>query len=676
MNAKDLALALLVALCGLAAHAVSLGGEFVYDDFRFVEKNPSIHALAPVEFFTDPATASQEGGIQHDIYRPLRTLLFAAEYALFGVEPVGWHVVSLLLHLLNGMLLFVLLRSYVPSALAAAAGAVLFVVHPVTSESVAWVSSQGDLLAVTLMLGALLVFLRDGIGRTVGGTLLFALACFAKESALVLPALVFLQDLIVRSSGRDGAPSWRTTWTRAALGLVVIVVYFVLRQSVLPVLAQVPHVRGSAWGSLQAALAGLVWSAGALVLPRGFTFDAQIDIPFGFGEPAVVFGLGLLLSTILLGLYAIRTRRFVLAFAALGFLACLVPVSNVFVPLKAFVAERFLYPGLICVAAGVAAVLAALPARSRTVALGLFAVVLFVFTAQSARRDGVWHDEVSLWTAVKADRPTNPNAYQGLAFAYHREGRVKEAERAIDTYLSFNPIDGKAWMLRGDNFKAAAESLYLDPEPGVVSDVKERRNLARRSQIAAYREAWRLWNAFGERSRLSEAMVRGMLVDWKAAGEDLGDLGAQKRANDRLIELDGIDPSEREAVERGAGWSRRLARLAIALQAVDRDLTGRRESPAVRAQAMTDRAEVLRDVGLEPAQRNELLRPAVARAFVAMYREAAAQGVPVSPAWHVNAARSLAGIGQREAAMDILRIGLQRYPDDVNLATIMQQAGR
>jgi hypothetical protein len=141
-----------VLLGAFLAHAVATGHGFVYDDHRFVEHNPAIRSLAdPARFFTDPGTASAAQGVEPDVWRPLRTLAFALEYAAFGLAPRGWHVVNLLVHLLNAALVYrLLLRLLAPApappsgggagaVVAAAAGALLFAVHPVTVETVAWV---------------------------------------------------------------------------------------------------------------------------------------------------------------------------------------------------------------------------------------------------------------------------------------------------------------------------------------------------------------------------------------------------------------------------------------------------------------------------------------------------------------------------------------------------------
>src|SRR5262245_4360868 len=135
-----LALGIVLALTALA-YLPALRGELVYDDLRFVRDNPAIRSLANVpRFFSDPTTMSASE--DRDIYRPLRTLVFALEYQVAGDHPTLYHVVNLAWHLASAVALFLLLRAggwFSPLFTVLAVG--LFALHPGISEAVAWISS-------------------------------------------------------------------------------------------------------------------------------------------------------------------------------------------------------------------------------------------------------------------------------------------------------------------------------------------------------------------------------------------------------------------------------------------------------------------------------------------------------------------------------------------------------
>ncbi len=401
-----------VLLAGFLAHAVCLGHGFVYDDHRFVEQNAAIRSMAdPGRFFTDPGTASAAEGVEPDVWRPLRTLLFAVDHALFGLAPRGWHLLSLLVHLLNAALVYrLLLRCFAPSSpvgggtdasacVAAAAGASLFAVHPVTVEAVAWVSSRGDLVAWALGLFALLRSTRRGAGATATVVVLGALACLAKESAVVLFALAAPAGRAAR--GREARSRRDRPAERAAAahhGRVPGRPDPRARDAGRPAAAGADRLPdGSRAAAVRAFLAAVTWYARGLLLPTGFPFDRNAVThppPASFADPEVVVGGAILLALGFATLRGFARRRSIAPFAAGGTLAVPVPVAGVLVPLKAFAAQRFLYPALPGLAAGLVAAVGVVVARrprsrAATVAAAVvLTAVLGVVTHERSRARG------------------------------------------------------------------------------------------------------------------------------------------------------------------------------------------------------------------------------------------------------------------------------------------------
>lgn len=614
---------LVVLVAVILAFGSSTDAGFVYDDHRFIEFNEALTSVQPLDYFSDAATASAGEGIQHDIYRPLRTLLFAIERQLFGLDAGGYHVVSVLLQIIAAMLLLSLLMRWsggaqIPSLL----GALLFALHPMSVEVVAWVSSQGDQLAVIFMLVGLRFVGRPGLASTALLCVSYVLAILSKESALVLPALVPLAWLVVRhahrTTGTDG--SRLTTpgrmWLRTGLLAGIALLYFVVRFAVLPELAQVPGGWGGPVARLRGMLAGFGWYAGQLVWPTGFSFDFQLPLPQRFGDPEVVWGAGLLATTLLAGWFSWRRGWVFLCFASLGFLACLVPVSNVIVPLKAFVADRFLYPGLLCLAVLPLALWARLPRRWGTATVAVAAAVLVAWGVIASERAEAWSSEKSLWEAVRRDRPANPNAYQGLGYAFADEGRIQVAERAFRSYLEANPWDGKTRKEFGDVLGQLADSLQLSEDAKVRigtsnTTIQSRRRIAWRAQQTLYMEAWRIWSRLGfEQGRGSPALANELLLRLLRSALLSGEPERVRFANDQLILREGVDPGKAEQVLRKASWPRRATRVLSAWNAVRRD-PPRDLTPAARDAFLRVRRVAVEGIGLSASVPHQELRKQV-----------------------------------------------------------------
>src|SRR5262249_11090515 len=158
---RDRFWALAAAVLPVAVFARAANGDFVYDDHRFLDGNPNLEKASIVwRAFTDPSCQTGDG-TEAGLWRPLRTLSFPLDRAVFADGALGPHLVNLALHATGAALVFLLLRRFGARALAAFCGATVFAVHPAQTECVAWVSSRGDLLAFVLVAGALLADLSE-----------------------------------------------------------------------------------------------------------------------------------------------------------------------------------------------------------------------------------------------------------------------------------------------------------------------------------------------------------------------------------------------------------------------------------------------------------------------------------------------------------------------------------
>ena len=179
----------IIFLLGLLVYMNSLGGGFVYDDYAFIVNNPHIKTLShPGRFFLLKTATSFSG---HSIWRPLRTLSFAFDYHLWGLEPFGYHLTNVLFHIINGVLVYIIILRLGLAWRVALISSCLFLVHPLQTESVSWISSRGDCLFAAFFLLSLYWYMK---GRIILSYLSFILSLFSKETALSLPLLLLAYD--------------------------------------------------------------------------------------------------------------------------------------------------------------------------------------------------------------------------------------------------------------------------------------------------------------------------------------------------------------------------------------------------------------------------------------------------------------------------------------------------
>lgn len=454
------ALLALVVLAVFLAHGRSLGGDFVFDDVRFIRDNPRLEDLSrPWEFFTDPSLA--DGTNAPDIYRPLRTLHFAVDRALFGLRPAAFHAVSLLLHAINAWLVLRLLRGLGAGWAGATGGALLFAVHPAQVEAVAWISSRADLLGGGFLLGALLCWMRSrGPDRWYALTcILGLLACFAREASVVLPALLVLVDVL-----RPGGEGWRELrlrWSRYVLPSLLVIAFGLVARALLEEARGLPlgHLLGWWGGSWGASLATAARAALYQVLFLLAPFRPSVDWylspsrtvldPWAWGAAAVL--LGLLVASFRLVRRGGSLR--LVGGGALFAAAAAFLTSHVLFPVGIPTAERFLYLPVVGLAMASVplgeALLRGAPRRGVTVGI----LALLSMAAVSAERCGDWRDEATLWDRGP-DGTFSPRAERaslGVAFKRASDGLLearamaaagKEAEAAVQRREIEEFLDG------------------------------------------------------------------------------------------------------------------------------------------------------------------------------------------------------------------------------------------
>ena len=448
----------LLAAVALAYWPVVHGG-FVWDDDDYVTQNPVLRTAGGLlRIWFEPTSLPQ--------YYPLVHTTFWLEYRLWGAAPLGYHLVNVALHLATaGALLRLLRRLAVPGALFAA---VLFAVHPVHVESVAWVTERKNVLSAFCLVIAAHGWLgwRDGgpPGAWWRATAWFAAALLAKTVTATLPIALLL--VVWWRSGR--------VTRRDVAGVAAWLVLGAITGGTTAWL-EAHHVRAAdaAWqlhGAERLLVAGRApwFYLGSLLWPLGCSFNYprwQLDT----AAPSQWLPV---LATLAVPLTAILAQRRLgrgPAAAALLFLALLAPALGFFdvYPFRfAHVADHFQYHAdLAAIPALVAlAMLAArrLPTTARLPLATAFAIALAVLASLLV---GNYRDLETSWRAVLARHPDSQLALTNLAGELLQRGDTAAAEPLLTRCLARHPDSyealaglGQIAQLRGD--AAQARSCY------------------------------------------------------------------------------------------------------------------------------------------------------------------------------------------------------------------------
>jgi tetratricopeptide (TPR) repeat protein len=419
-----------VAAGGLAAlvaailvYGPALNGPFVFDDQYLPFFSPH---------YAEQTLLQAIKGV-----RPLLYFTFWVNNRVAGTEPYTYHLLNVLLHFFNSLLVFVMVRKLLTWAgtqggrrewLAAFAGAV-FLLHPAQTEAVAYVASRSENLSALFFYAAFCVFLyRKSTAiswpAAAGVLVLYAAAVSTKEHTITLPALLLLTDYFWNPgfSLQGIRRNWRLYVPLAVTGAAgFVLVLRLVRGSTSAGFG----VKGLPWYDYFYTQWRALWVYFRLfVAPVGQNADYNYPISRSVLDHGAIAGLaGLLL---LVGCAVYFRKRFPLA--SYGYLAALIlfaPTSSI-VPIQDAVAERRLYLPMVALLLVVVEFLRRWKA-ARPVLAASTAVVLAGLGLASYQRNQVWGSDVALWEDTARKAPNNWRAHFQLGVAYYQQGRCESA---------------------------------------------------------------------------------------------------------------------------------------------------------------------------------------------------------------------------------------------------------
>jgi Flp pilus assembly protein TadD len=476
-----------LTLLGLIAYSNTFNVPFVFDDIPNIVENQRLRSISNIPLmFTE---------IKGELAsRPLTLATFAVDFHIGGLNTTGYHYVNLGLHLINTALLYalvVLTAGFVGYGgrnvrRVAMVASILFIVHPVQTESVTYIVARSMLLATMFYLSGILVFARavkDGAhgvkGRAVFPLLLLSVSLLgmaSREDFVTFPLMLMLYDYFFLSGRRlrNVARNYRLHLpVTLTLGyLAFLVMGFEYRgagfdvRSISPVEYLFTQFNVH-WTYLR-----------LLVLPVKQNLDYSYQVARTLFEFPTIFSFAGYLGLWAAAVYLAR-RRPVISFSMLWFLITITPASSI-VPLNDVIFEHRLYlpsAGFFVLVAAVIFFLAERLKDKRPDGAMLLTAVpvlaVIVLTVTTHARNSVWQREDSLWEDVLRKSPHNARAHNTMGAIRFDKGYPDKAIEHYRAALKLKPDYAKAHSNLGVSYVAAGlfdkalehhrTSLRLDP---------------------------------------------------------------------------------------------------------------------------------------------------------------------------------------------------------------------
>lgn len=469
---------LALLLISFLIYAPSLSGDFVIDDVPTIKNNPYLSDIRHIPgFFTKGVWESTELEINTvPIYRPMHLLVELLNHAMWGSNPLGYHVFLLLLHLANTCLIYILIRKFPGnSAMAAIIGAALFALHPTRVESVAWLSGITDPLAVFFLLGALLAhqsFTANPNDKREWRYLVLSLFCFqmalwSKEVAIVFPLVAVVHDLLYRN---------KINWPTAMAHVLLVVCYLVARNHVLGATGKLEVIDVSQFPK------ALDFALGYIEL---IVFPAQIPYYLQPPEHSVSSALGVAGAIVIAMLAGFSWRVFdagkrkAFTFSVCWMVVFLWPAILLAFYTKGYYSARFLYVPAVGAAVFVAVLYdhmnAAYP-HLKTALMASCALVVASYGFITWKEIPAWRDDGAIYGKIARLAPESPSGFNGLGKYYMMREDYAAAEKnflvalknakfpqeRVETLVALGTIQGMANKLAMSEHYLR-EAVQIDP---------------------------------------------------------------------------------------------------------------------------------------------------------------------------------------------------------------------
>jgi len=509
------AIILIIALTSLV-YANSLFNSFVWDDYLVIVDNDFIKSwknfplIFTRDYITNPYETDYLGfwgiGSGEITYRPVVTASYFIDYAIWKLNPFGYHLANLILHIFNVLLLYIFMGVLMKNRNLALLASLLFALHPVNTEAVNCISFREDLLAFLFFIASFIIYI--GLDNYKGKKRLFAycisialflLALFSKEMAITLPALLILYDylFVFEKSFKKTFCIRGTRYIGYFLAILAYLWAWAFFKGYFDgFFTDFSYRGGSFYANILTIMGVFVTYMGWLVFPMNRYPTLPEHDPataYSILEPRIFISLMLIVACLVVAAHS-RRKSEKISYGIFWFFIALFPVSNIF-PIANVMASRFLYLPAIGFFIVMTTVLDNLQkvkipnfnSYARWKAIRIIIITLFFsYSMFTVIRNMSWKNNIMMWQelvekypdsaeahrslgqflaengifdraiseyelAIELD-PVNAKSYNGLGLCYYNKGMVEEAMASFNRALEMDPYSLDAYNGLGNIF--------------------------------------------------------------------------------------------------------------------------------------------------------------------------------------------------------------------------------
>jgi protein O-mannosyl-transferase len=497
---RDLYVTIFIAVTIFLVYLNSITGEFVFDDWPLIKDDPLIHSLA-----------NWKAIFIHG-YRPVRTFLLAVLYHFFKLNPIGYHIVNIIIHILTSTAVYFLCLRLTHQKKTSIFTAFIFATHPIQTDAVAYIAGMRDTLSSLFYVMGMYYFIKyrqtNHVRLLVVFVLFYILGSFTKETGAIMLFSFILYDYVTayRLHDNPGIKNVLKNIWKTALEIIMVnktlyislflffsyVVYYYLFMK-----HSTPRVRveGVEWygGSMllnyMAIPKIIIYYIKQLIWPVHLLVDYKFFpiVPRNPYEIQAILSLTTVIVAILLALYMLNHHK-IMAFGFLWFILTLSPALNI-LPHHEFMAEHYLYLPLVGFSLVLGSMFATvsdrLDTKKKSIAVILsFSLLIIGYSVRTILRNQDWQNDLTISEAQLKIRPDSARTLMELGYLYIYMNLPESAEKKLKESLRIKPGYGPSLTnlgqvsLKRAEYEKAIEYYRQAFESRVHQAAKARQNMA------------------------------------------------------------------------------------------------------------------------------------------------------------------------------------------------------
>jgi len=484
----------------------TLFNNFVWDDFEHIVDNYRIKDIRYI-FSIFKQNIIVGGYKTSNYYRPLQHISYMVDYKIWGLNPFGFHLGNLLLHILNGTLLYLVIFYLTNDNIVSLLGSVIYSLHPVHTSVVSYISGRADILVSIFFLLCFYFYIKSETGLKnlvfyLLSILSFVICLLSKESALTLPFILLAYELII---------GVRRRFMRIIPFFLFFGIYILFRINIVSHKAEIllndPHI----FSRLISSLKTLFEYFYILYLPLRLHMERSLG-------PHKYLGYEIFLFLIMLAAFVafIRHSRYFkqVLFGFFWFFTNIIPVINIF-PLHAQLAENWLYIPSIGLILTIPLIAKEFFDENR-VFLGIIIVISVILGILTIRQNVIWKDNLTLYNYILKVEPNAYKIHNNLGTVYYEKGDIDKAlhefKGAIEINHSFTDPYLNLAVVYKDLGNLSEAELCLKKAEGLDPD-----------NPTLYLNRARIYIAKGDKEKAKENLRRalGIYTDYYNAYEEM-----------------------------------------------------------------------------------------------------------------------------------------------------------